>query len=249
MLGFVMPFRRGIVIALCIVAAGCGTTTRRVSVESSPSWLRPWQRPYTVDGERYVPLLSAEGFREEGLASWYGSEEHGKPTSNGETFDMYAFTAAHKTLPLGSCIRVTNRANNRQTIVRVNDRGPFVRGRIVDLSYRGASELGIVDGGITPVIVETVASGCGGSAPLPEPLRRDTVYTLQVAACSDRSVALSLPDRLKKDYPLSEVRPVLNEKGLFFRVQIGGFRTRADAEIARAAMSRTGFPDAFIVTK
>ena len=116
-----------------------------------------------MDGVRYVPLMSAEGYREEGLASWYGAEEHGGPTSNGETFDMYQPTAAHKTLPLGCYLRVTNTLNGKQAVVRVNDRGPFVPERIVDLSYRSARELDIVDRGVAPVIIEVISSSSGSS--------------------------------------------------------------------------------------
>jgi rare lipoprotein A len=142
-----------ILFGTIFVLAACGTA-HRVRVEPGPAWLRPWERPYWVDDDRYVPLLDAQGFKEEGLASWYGKEEHGRTTSNGEIFDMHRMTAAHKILPLGCRIRVRNKLNGKEVIVRVNDRGPFVTGRIVDLSYRAALDLGIVGGGIAPVAIE-----------------------------------------------------------------------------------------------
>lgn len=233
---------------LCFILAACGTTVRRVTVEPGPSWMRPWQRPYTVDGERYVPLLNADGFREEGLASWYGAEEHGGPTSNGEVFDMYKPTAAHKTLPLGCYIRVTSRANGKSTIVRVNDRGPFMPGRIVDLSYRSAQDLDIVGLGVAPVMIEVVPSGSVTADRVIAP-DGGAVYTLQVAAFTDRATARLVSERLEKELAYAAVREVETERGRFYRVHAGKFRSRSDAEAARSSIARNGYPDAFIVAQ
>ena len=103
-------------------------------------------KPYEIGGQVYVPQLEDFAYRERGLASWYGSKFHGRSTSNGETYDMYAMTAAHTTWPLPSYVRVRNPANEREVIVRVNDRGPFVRGRVIDLSYTAALKLGLLRG-------------------------------------------------------------------------------------------------------
>jgi rare lipoprotein A len=110
-------------------------------------------KPYAVGGRRYVPLTADLPLRETGLASWYGRKFHGRPTANGERYDMYAMTAAHPTMPLPSYATVRNPANGRQVVVRVNDRGPFVAGRIIDLSYTAALRLGVL-GGVVPVEVE-----------------------------------------------------------------------------------------------
>src|SRR5688572_1509234 len=99
---------------------------------------------YEVYGETYHVLPSARGYSERGMASWYGEDFHGKRTSSGEPYNMHAMTAAHKTLPLPSYVRVTNLQNRREIIVRVNDRGPFVEDRIIDLSFAAATELGVV---------------------------------------------------------------------------------------------------------
>ena len=107
-------------------------------------------KPYEVLGESYTPLPSDAPLAEQGLASWYGRKFHGQRTASGEVYDMYAMTAAHRTLPLPSFARITNPANGRSVIVRVNDRGPFVKGRIVDLSYSAALKLGVL-GGVAPV--------------------------------------------------------------------------------------------------
>jgi len=113
-------------------------------------------RPYTVMGRRYVPDTSGQPYRRQGVASWYGKKFHGNPTSNGERYDMYAMTAAHTTLPIPSYVRVTRVSNGRSVIVRVNDRGPFLHGRVIDLSYVAAHRLGIIGPGSGEVIVERI---------------------------------------------------------------------------------------------
>lgn len=112
--------------------------------------------PYRVDGITYSPMGSSLGYSEKGIASWYGEDFHGKASANGECYNMYAYTAAHKTLPLPSLVRVTNMENNRSIVVKVNDRGPFVRGRIIDLSYAAAQSLDVVRSGTAPVLVEAI---------------------------------------------------------------------------------------------
>ncbi len=110
-------------------------------------------RPYEVLGRRYVPFTSDQAFEEKGVASWYGRKFHGRPTASGEPYDMNEMTAAHKLMPLPSYARVRNLANGREVIVRINDRGPFVDGRVIDLSYAAAVKLGL-QGGVGPVEVK-----------------------------------------------------------------------------------------------
>ena len=112
--------------------------------------------PYVVLGKTYQVMKDERGFTEEGIGSWYGNKFHGRRTSNGEVYSIYGMTAAHKTLPIPSYVRVTNLENGRQIVVRVNDRGPFHDGRIIDLSYAGASKLGYVDKGTARVRIEVV---------------------------------------------------------------------------------------------
>ena len=114
------------------------------------------KNPYTVFGKTYHLLPTAQGYREEGIASWYGTKFHGRPTANGEPYSLYGMTAAHKTLPIPCYARVTNLRNKKSIIVRINDRGPFKKGRIIDLSYAAAVKLGIVKSGTQKVFVEAI---------------------------------------------------------------------------------------------
>ena len=122
--------------------------------------LHKWaNRPYEALGKKYVPMTRVEPFRQRGVASWYGKRYHGQKTSSGETYDMYQMTAAHPTLPIPSYARVTNVANGRSVVVRINDRGPFHAQRVIDLSYVAAHKLGYIQAGQATVEVESVIPG------------------------------------------------------------------------------------------
>jgi len=112
-------------------------------------------KPYEAAGRSYTPMTADKPLAERGGASWYGRKYHGKPTSSGEPYDMFAMTAAHPTMPIPSYARVRNPANGREVIVRINDRGPFASGRVIDLSYTAALKLGLL-GGVAPVEVERI---------------------------------------------------------------------------------------------
>ncbi|MFC3120659.1 septal ring lytic transglycosylase RlpA family protein [Agaribacter flavus] len=119
-------------------------------------------RPYEINGKFYTPMQTGKGFEESGYASWYGQKFHGHKTANGEIFDMFALTAAHKTLPLPSFVRVTHQETNQSIVVRVNDRGPFHDRRIIDLSYAAAKKLGFRDKGVAPVKIEVIHVDANG---------------------------------------------------------------------------------------
>jgi len=122
--------------------------------------LHRWaNRPYEALGKTYVPLTRVGSFQQQGTASWYGKRFHGNPTSSGEKYDMYKMTAAHPILPIPSYARVTNLANGRTVVVRVNDRGPFHKERVIDLSYAAAYKLGYVAAGSARVLVEQIVPG------------------------------------------------------------------------------------------
>jgi rare lipoprotein A len=130
--------------SLLLLLGGCGTKSWRTGGV-------PGSKPYTIRGKTYYPLQSARGFVEEGMASWYGPGFHGKRTANGESYDMYAMTAAHRILPLGTIVQVTNKNTGRSLALRINDRGPFVDDRVIDLSRAAADKLGVVAKGTAPV--------------------------------------------------------------------------------------------------
>ncbi len=113
-------------------------------------------KPYKIMGKTYYPISSSEGFSEKGIASWYGHPFHGRKTANGEKYSMYEMTAAHPTLPLPTYARVTNLKNGRSVVVKVNDRGPFKKNRVIDMSYRAAQVLDYAEQGVTPVLVEAL---------------------------------------------------------------------------------------------
>ena len=116
-------------------------------------------RPYEVFGKKYVPLASVRTFHQRGVASWYGKRFHGQKTASGETYDMYAMSAAHPVLPIPSYARITHVRSGRQVVVRINDRGPFHAGRVIDLSYAAAYRLGLLDTGSAEVEIEAIVPG------------------------------------------------------------------------------------------
>lgn len=155
--------------------------------------------PYIVDGVRYEPMNSSIGYSEKGIASWYGSDFHGGPTANGECYNMYAFTAAHKTLPLPTIVRVTNLENNKSVVVKVNDRGPFVRGRIMDLSYAAAQSLDIVKTGTAPVLVEAIGGSFHGekkTVAMPGQRIEETLPTVVPETAGEEDLAPLNPQQL-----------------------------------------------------
>lgn len=194
-------------------------------------------KPYTINGERYEPLSSHEGFVQGGLASWYGSDFHGKETSNGEIYDMYAMTAAHKTLPLGVYVKVNNRENGRETIVRINDRGPFVNGRIIDLSYSAARQLGLLDSGTAQVKIEALGyldSDIKGKVAYRAPASYDKgSFGIQVGAFTAMDNARRLADSMKQRYGFSTIREAVVGGTRYFRVRAGNYASLKEAEQAR----------------
>ncbi len=149
--------------------------------------------PYTVLGKTYRLVDDTTGFRERGYASWYGTKFHGLRTANGEIYDMYGMTAAHKTLPIPSYVRVTNQANGKSVVVRINDRGPFHGDRIIDLTYTAAKKLGYVDQGTALVEVEYLPMGDPQPAPRSNPSSPSTVAAQAPAAPAQQPSVVSAP--------------------------------------------------------
>jgi rare lipoprotein A len=206
------------------------------------------QRPYTVLGKRYEPLKTHEGFTQEGIASWYGKDFHGKKTSNGETYDMHAMTAAHKTLPLGVFVKVRNTESGQETIVRVNDRGPFVKNRVIDLSYSAAKKLGVDQKGTAPVRIEALGYKAGGEGYSAPETYDSGSYSVQVGAFKDQQNAKRLSEEMKRLYGYAEVKAALVNGEQFYRVQAGKFASLREAEEAEVRFSDEGYPGSFVVS-
>lgn len=213
------------------------------------------QRPYKIGGVKYTPLASAKGYVQTGYASWYGRKFHGRKTSNGETYNMYAMTAAHKTLPINTWVRVHNLENNRKIVVRINDRGPFVRGRIIDLSYTGAKRIGIVGPGTAKVKVTALGKATSYSKKTQQPVTFQPVnywegnFTVQVGAFQDKFNAVKYKYKLAKSYQNAHIVKYKDHRGLFFRVRIGKFTNMKDAENFKDNIWNKGFYSAFIVAE
>ncbi len=207
-------------------------------------------RPYQVFGKNYAPTSSNRPYRERGMASWYGKKFHGQKTSSGEIYDMYAMSAAHKTLPIPSYARVTNVANGKSVVVRINDRGPFHSDRIIDLSYAAAYKLGYIAAGSALVEVESVtpgqaapAPGQATAAPAEEPRNPVAVKNsieakdtyIQVGAFSSRGNAEEFRERVARQLAwLTEGIQVLSI-GNLWRLHVGPYGT---IDAARSAAER-----------
>ena len=252
------PYLKIVLFILSLVFIACSPKSPSYDVEvfnpPGQADLHPTQKPYAVNGKRYEPIPSAEGFVEEGLASWYGKDFHGRKTSNGEIYDMYAMTAAHKTLPMNVFVKVTNLNNNRFAIVRVNDRGPFVKNRIIDLSYTAANKLDVVSPGTAPVKIEALGfrerSSRGQKPQYSHPKSYDLgPYTIQVGAFSIEDNAHRLADQLRPRFGAASVAEGWVKGKKFYRVRVGLYESLSTADKARHQIESNGFRDSFIVAK
>ncbi len=211
----------------------------------------PTMNPYTVFGKRYYPEDVSVGDEFSGNASWYGPDFHGKSTSNGETYNMYDMTAAHKTLPMNTIVKVTNKRNGLTTVVRINDRGPFVASRIIDLSNTAAKKIDMIGAGTAPVKIE-ILGFYGDKSKKPtykkRKLSRGSVagdFALQIASFSRIDGALLTQEN--HDYTdgyRTIIKDVENDNGRVFKVLLKGFKTE---EEAREYKNNSEFKNAFIV--
>lgn len=171
-------------------------------------------------GKNYFPA----GNTQKGMASWYGEDFHGKQTSNKEIYDMHAMTAAHKTLPFGTHVRVTNLTNGKSVVVRINDRGPFVKGRIIDLSYAAAQKLGMTDAGVAPVVIRVLKRF--------SPKKSSQRYAVQVGSFTDKRNARILKAKLQRSYNNVNITEYKTPSQTFYRVRIRTRSLKAAQKIA-----------------
>jgi rare lipoprotein A len=202
--------------------------------------------PYEVFGRKYHVLTSSKGYRERGTASWYGSKFHGRRTSSGEPYDMHLATAAHRSLPLPTYAEVTNLDNGRTVIVKINDRGPFKDGRIIDLSYGAALRLGMIATGTARVEVRAIDVESGeryaaAAAPRPAAGAQDKSEAgtwLQAGAYGRRAGAEELAGQLRR----ADVKPVsIHDAGSLFRVWLGPYSSAAEVESVIRKVIELGF--------
>ena len=221
-------------------------------------------RQYAALGKTYTPLAAPGNYKERGIASWYGKKFHGQRTSSGEVYDMYGMTAAHPTLPIPSYARVTNIANGKAVVVRVNDRGPFLHERIIDLSYTAAHKLGITSNGSSEVEVESLAPDTTIPAPLvvepvkveplpPEPVAKTTAVAantlpdggnvyLQLGAFKSQQGAEGFLARMRAEFEGSGKHISLYQKDGLVRVHVGPYASQDEARAsAEKLQKRLGF--------
>jgi len=199
---------------------------------------------YDVQGKRYFVLAKADGYVERGVASWYGPTFHGISTSMGETYDMYAMTAAHKTLPLPAYARVTNLRNGKSVVVRINDRGPFVANRIIDLSYTAAAKLDMLREGTTLVEVRALTPAAPDTLTRTAELPPPDLY-IQAGAFADQDNAERLLARLRAaGVPGAAVLSPLASKSHLYRVRVGPVTSVAQFDALAARLSALGIADA-----
>lgn len=254
-------------LAACASAGGAGPASVRTPLVSArPAVNNPapivsgTTRRYQVRGQWYQPMQDATGYDEVGIASWYGDQFNGRPTATGEIFDMHGLSAAHKTLPLPGLVEVTNLANGRTVVLRVNDRGPFVDDRIIDLSRGAAQELGLLSQGVGRVRVRYLGlaprgGGNGMTAgaqyaaaapePQPQPQAETGVFWVQAGSFSQRAVAERIADRLGDR---ARVQQIGGGDTRMFRVVVGPWGDPNSAEAGRQAVIARGYPDALLIS-
>lgn len=236
----------------CCFLLTCSSLFFSYNAEASESWSKT-QGPYSIGNKTYYPVPSSEGFAEKGFASWYGPPFHGRKTSNGEMYDMHSLTAAHKTLPMGTVLLVKNLDNGKDTLVRVNDRGPYAGGRIIDLSYKAARALGVVDNGKAKVQIVALAEGerkNNGEAPtLKYKDFASGEFYVQIGAFAKKYNA----ERLQKRFTDAGHTTVINNSfhpgEIFYRVLVHVGKTLQSAKIAEKALLESGYVGAYVIAR
>ncbi|MFU8818512.1 MAG: septal ring lytic transglycosylase RlpA family protein [Desulfurivibrio sp.] len=270
------PTRRAataLMLVLALLLAACGKQTALLSTPTgktrteAPSpepakripeaaRIPATQRPYQIKGKTYYPIPSAHGFTETGIASWYGAKFHGRRTSNGEIYDMHAVSAAHKTLPMNTHLLVKNLENGKEITVRINDRGPFVRGRVIDLSYQAARQLGMADQGLARVritalgeAVHYLEDGRSRERFATTPDFEHGEFYVQVGAFTQPDNATRLQQQLDAWGRSAVIREYDHGGQRFYRVQVIAGNTLSGALRMERVMMEAGFPDAFVVAR
>ena len=212
------------------------------------------QRPYVINNRSCSPLPSSVGYEEVGVASWYGSDFHGRSTSNGETYNMHDITAAHKLLPMHTMLLVKNLVNGKETVVRVNDRGPFVQGRIIDLSYGAAQKIDLVQNGTAKVKItalgETKFDKKTGKRRFAKHADlRSGEYFVQIGAFTQKYNGLSLQEKFLDNGHHTVLKKALIKGETFYRVQVYVGKTLNSARRSELILKEKGYRGAFIIAR
>jgi rare lipoprotein A len=202
---------------------------------------RTANRPYLVFKKKYTPMTKLEPYNETGYASWYGKKYHGNKTSIGEVYDMYQMTGAHKTLPLPCFVKVTNLINQKSVIIRVNDRGPFIKNRVIDLSYAAAHRLEIIEKGSELVKVEVISPRSNSAL-----YKNLNAFYIQAGAFSDEGNAVKLLSRITKN-KIEERSNKIIKKGSLYSVMIGPYTSRNKADEISKFLSEEFSLNTFII--
>ncbi len=210
------------------------------------------QRPYVINNKRYYPIPSAQGFSQKGIASWYGADFHGRRTSNGEIYEMYAQTAAHKILPMNTVLLVRNLDNGRETTVRINDRGPFVYGRIIDLSLTSAKQLGILKKGTARVHItalgEMKSTKQGKQVIAAQDFQHGEFY-VQIGSFVEQQNATKLQKRFTNAGHTTVIQKFYTPNKTFYRVQVYVGKTLSGARRSEEALRSSGYRGAFLIAR
>ncbi len=177
-----------------------------------------------------------KGLTQIGIASWYGIEEHNRKAASGERFSKHAYTAAHKTLPMDTVVRVTNLENGRDVIVKINDRGPFIPRRIIDLSYAAAKSIDMIQAGTVKVKVEIISTPSGRSGSYFDPQ-----YTVQAGSYRDSQNARAIKEKLDRNYEKVRVESTDIKGDKYYRVRVGWFSNKRDADRVASQLRRGGY--------
>lgn len=214
------------------------------------------EKPYAVNGKWYFPVSSVSEYKEKGVCSWYGPDFHGKSTSSGEIYDQFGYTAAHRILPFNTQVRVKNPSNKKEILVRINDRGPFLKDRILDLSYSGARELGLVGPGTAPIELEALGileeieeNGKTVTRLVQQVDFQNGDFSVQLGAFKDLQKALILKERLQKEYPQIEISETVRSGEIFFRVRLAHCTELQEAVRLQKKLEGQGFSQALVVAE
>ncbi len=213
------------------------------------------QASYTVFGKTYYTQAQAVGYQQLGIASWYGQKFHGRKTASGEVYNMFALTAAHKTLPLPTYVKVTNLKNNKYVIVKINDRGPFHSNRIIDLSWAAAKQLDMIKTGTTKIKMVVLATPKIASKktqailPKSKSNAKTRQYYLQVGAFKNKNNATKLLKQLQSHYKQAYMMTSLDQQYKIYRVRLGPFQTRRQLKPLIQRLAKLGLEKPHIIQR